>query len=149
MFYKELTSANSTSLKVTSLKPNTPYGFKVRAIKDAAEGETLIGEFSSILKTATKPEEPKIKTASSPSSKKIKVTYSKVSCNGYQVRWSTTKNFSSNHKSVYVTSPSSLTKTVTAAQSKKAYYVKVRAYRNVNGTKLYSSWSDTLRVVTK
>lgn len=149
VFYKELTSANSTSLKVTSLKPNTPYGFKVRAIKDAAEGETLIGEFSSILKTATKPEEPKIKTASSPSSKKIKVTYSKVSCNGYQVRWSTTKDFSSNHKSVYVTSPSSLTKTVTTAQSKKAYYVKVRAYRNVNGTKLYSSWSDTLRVVTK
>lgn len=149
VFYKELTSANSTSLKVTSLKPNTPYGFKVRAIKDAAEGETLIGEFSSILKTATKPKEPKIKTASSPSSKKIKVTYSKVSCNGYQVRWSTTKNFSSNYKSVYVTSPSSLTKTVTAAQSKKAYYVKVRAYRNVNGTKLYSSWSNTLRVVTK
>lgn len=149
VFYKELTSANSTSLKVTSLKPNTPYGFKVRAIKDAAEGETLIGEFSSILKTATKPKEPKIKTASSPSSKKIKVTYSKVSCNGYQVRWSTTKDFSSNHKSVYVTSPSSLTKTVTTAQSKKAYYVKVRAYRNVNGTKLYSSWSDTLRVVTK
>lgn len=149
VFYKELTSANSTSLKVTSLKPNTPYGFKVRAIKDAAEGETLIGEFSSILKTATKPKEPKIKTASSPSSKKIKVTYSKVSCNGYQVRWSTTKDFSSNYKSVYVTSPSSLTKTVTAAQSKKAYYVKVRAYRNVNGTKIYSSWSDTLRVVTK
>lgn len=149
VLYKELTSANSTSLKVTSLKPNTPYGFKVRAIKDAAEGETLIGEFSSILKTATKPKEPKIKTAFSPSSKKIKVTYSKVSCNGYQVRWSTTKDFSSNHKSVYVTSPSSLTKTVTAAQSKKAYYVKVRAYRNVNGTKLYSSWSDTLRVVTK
>ena len=149
VFYKELTSANSTSLKVTSLKPNTPYGFKVRAIKDAAEGETLIGEFSSILKTATRPEEPKIKTAYSPSSKKIKVTYSKVSCNGYQVRWSTTKDFSSNYKSVYVTSPSSLTKTVTAAQSKKAYYVKVRAYRNVNGTKLYSSWSDTLRVVTK
>lgn len=149
VLYKELTSANSTSLKVTSLKPNTPYGFKVRAIKDAAEGETLIGEFSSILKTATKPEEPKIKTAYSPSSKKIKVTYSKVSCNGYQVRWSTTKDFSSNYKSVYVTSPSSLTKTVTAAQSKKAYYVKVRAYRNVNGTKLYSSWSDTLRVVTK
>ena len=149
VFYKELTSANSTSLKVTSLKPNTPYGFKVRAIKDAAEGETLIGEFSSILKTATRPEEPKIKTAYSPSSKKIKVTYSKVSCNGYQVRWSTTKDFSSNYKSVYVTSPSSLTKTVTTAQSKKAYYVKVRAYRNVNGTKLYSSWSDTLRVVTK
>lgn len=149
VLYKELTSANSTSLKVTSLKPNTPYGFKVRAIKDAAEGETLIGECSSILKTATRPEEPKIKTASSPSSKKIKVTYSKVSCNGYQIRWSTTKDFSSNYKSVYVTSPSSLTKTVTAAQSKKAYYVKVRAYRNVNGTKLYSSWSDTLRVVTK
>ncbi|MGN0528442.1 MAG: GH25 family lysozyme [Eubacterium sp.] len=149
VLYKELTSANSTSLKVTSLKPNTPYGFKVRAIKDAAEGVTLIGEFSSILKTATKPEAPKIKAASSPSSKKIKVTYSKVSCNGYQIRWSTTKDFSSNNKSVYVTSPSSLTKTVTTAQAKKTYYVKVRAYRNVNGTKLYSSWSDTLKVVTK
>lgn len=149
VLYKELTSANSTSLKVTSLKPNTPYGFKVRAIKDAAEGITLTGEFSSIFKTATKPEAPKIKTASSPSSKKLKVTYSKVSCSGYQVRWSTTKNFSSNYKSVYVTSPSSLTKTVTTAKSKKTYYIKVRAYRNVNGTKLYSSWSKTYKVVTK
>lgn len=149
VLYKELTSANSTSLKITSLKPNTPYGFKVRAIKDAAEGVTLTGEFSSIFKTATKPEAPKIKTASSPSSKKLKVTYSKVSCSGYQVRWSTTKNFSSNYKSVYVTSPSSLTKTVTTAKSKQTYYVRVRAYRKVNGTKLYSSWSDTFKVVTK
>ena len=33
--------------------------------------------------------------------------------------------------------------------AKKKYYVRIRAYRNVNGKKIYSSWSKVKNVTTK
>jgi hypothetical protein len=140
----------TNSCKITDLKSNATYKFKVKAYKDAKEGVTLTGENSSAYTAYTKPEVAKIKSATSSSTKKIKVKWNKVnSVTGYQVMWSTTKDFSSNYKSEYVTSASTVSKTVTTAKSNKKYYVRVRSYKTRDGKKIYSSWSDTLSVKTK
>ncbi|MCD7796290.1 MAG: hypothetical protein LUG95_01305 [Clostridiales bacterium] len=62
---------------------------------------------------------------------------------GYQVMWSTTKNFKSNFLSVKVKGASQKKKTLTTAQSNKNYYVRVRAYKTKNGKTTYYSWSKT------
>ena len=60
---------------------------------------------------------------------------------GYQIVCATDKKFSKNVKKVTV-SASTLTKTVTGLKKGKTYYVKVRAYKTVNGKKIYGLYSS-------
>ena len=58
---------------------------------------------------------------------------------GYQIRYSTDKNFKS-CKSVDVKSRDTVSKKVSGLAAGKKYYVKVRAYKTYNGVKYYSAW---------
>lgn len=80
--------------------------------------------------------------------KKITVKIKKVSgVAGYQIQYSTKKNFSKAVKSKNVTKAS----TVTLKNVKKGtYYVRVRAYKKSGSKKVYGSWSAKIKVkVTK
>lgn len=74
--------------------------------------------------------------------KQVTVKWNKVSgAKGYQIRYSTSKNFSS-YKSVYVKSGSTLSKTITGLSTSKTYYFKVRAYKlDDDGSKVYGQFS--------
>lgn len=133
----------SSSYKVKGLKSGTTYKFKVSAIKD-----NVAGKRSDSVKTATKTGKISVKSAKSPSKKKITVKWKYTKCSGYQVQWSTKKNFSSNYKTVNV-SKNDFSKTIKTAQSKRKYYVRVRAYVKVDGKKLYGDWSSTKTVYVK
>ena len=63
---------------------------------------------------------------------------------GYQIVLATDKKFSKNVEKVTVKSAKTLSKTVTGLKKGKTYYVKVRAYKLVNGKKLYGAYSKTL-----
>lgn len=66
---------------------------------------------------------------------------------GYQVAYTTDKNFKKNIKT---TTTTSLKKTVKSLTAKKTYYVKVRAYKKASdGTKVYGSYSSKKYVKTK
>ena len=56
----------------------------------------------------------------------------------------TDKKFSKNVEKVTVKGTKNLSKTVTGLKKGKTYYVKVRAYKLVNGKKLYGAYSKTL-----
>ena len=60
---------------------------------------------------------------------------------GYQIVCATDKKFSKNVVKTTV-SGESLSKTVTGLKKGKTYYVKVRAYKTVNGKKLYGLYSS-------
>lgn len=71
--------------------------------------------------------------------KKLTVKWKKISkASGYQVQYSTKSNFK-NAKSVNTKDTS---KVIKKTKSNKKYYVRVRAYRNVDGKKIYTSWSN-------
>jgi len=145
-YFRTVDNPETNYLTVKNLTPNSAYRFKVTAHKVISETETVSSKRSSGILTYTAPNAPTISTAKSNAYKKISVTFRKVSgVTGYQVMWSTTSNFSSNYKSVYVTGNT----TLTTAQSGKYYYVRVRAYKTRNGVKTYSPWSKTLSVKTK
>lgn len=74
--------------------------------------------------------------------KKLNVSWKKVSeANGYQVRSATNKKFTKNKKTAN-TKKNKVT--LKKLKSKKKYFVKVRAYKTVNGKKVYGKWSKTV-----
>lgn len=97
-----------------------------------------------------KPKKTSIKKLSK-GKKKFTVTWAKVSgVKGYQIQYSSDKKFKKNNKSVTVTKQKSTKATVKKLKSKKRYYVRVRTYKTVNGSKkIYSSWSKVKSVKTK
>ena len=148
VLYKNITNPNTNTCKVTGLASNRKYDFKVRAYQ-IDDSEKTYAPFGAVVSQYTSIANPKLNSAKSTSKKKIKASWSKVGgASGYQVMWSTYKNFSKNYKTKSVKAKS-LSKTVTAAQSKKTYYVRVRAYKTISGKKVYSQWSSTKKVKTK
>ncbi|WP_308618089.1 GH25 family lysozyme [uncultured Eubacterium sp.] len=148
VLYKNITNPNTNTCKVTGLASNKKYYFKVRAYQ-IDDSEKTYAPFGAVVSQYTSIAKPKLNSAKSTSKKKIKASWSKVGgASGYQVMWSTYKNFSKNYKTKSVKAKYR-SKTVTTAQSKKTYYVRVRAYKTINGKKVYSPWSNTKKVKTK
>ena len=69
---------------------------------------------------------------------------------GYQVQYSTSKKFAKKStKTAKVATKKALNKTVKGLKSGKKYYVRVRAYKVVNGKTVYSSWTAKKSVKVK
>lgn len=68
---------------------------------------------------------------------------------GYQIQVATNKNFTKNKKSVTIAKTGTTSKKITGLKAKTKYYVRVRTYKTVNGTKIYSSWSAVKNKKTK
>lgn len=148
VLYKNITNPNTNTCKVTGLASNNKYSFKVRAYQ-IDDSEKTYAPFGAVVSQYTSIAKSNLNSAKSTSKKKIKASWSKVGgASGYQVMWSTYKNFSKNYKTKSVKAKYS-SKTVTTAQSKRVYYVRVRAYKIVSGKKVYSQWSNTKKVKTK
>ena len=67
---------------------------------------------------------------------------------GYQIQYSTSSKFTS-AKTVTVSKNKTTSKTVSKLKAKKKYYVRIRTYKTVGKTKIYSSWSKAKAVTTK
>lgn len=76
------------------------------------------------------------------SKKKAKIAWNKVSgANGYEVKWSSNKKFKKSKKKL------TNKKTITIKKlKKKKYFIKVRAYKTVNGRKNYGKYSKVLKL---
>lgn len=68
---------------------------------------------------------------------------------GYQVQYSTDKNFKKNKKTVTIVNNNTNSRKARSLKSKTKYFVRVRTYKTVKGTKYYSAWSSTKSVTTK
>ena len=68
---------------------------------------------------------------------------------GYQIQYSTNKNFKSGNKTLTINSNKTVSKKISKLKSKKTYYVRIRTYKAISGTKYYSTWSKAKAVKTK
>ena len=112
-------------------------------------------------KPETKPSEPtKPSVTKKPTAVKVKkliakkkalvVYWNKVSgVDGYHIQLATDKKFKKNRKSVIVAKRNASKKTVKNLKKNKKYYVRVRAYKVVDGKKVYGKWSKIKSVKTK
>ena len=85
----------------------------------------------------------------SPKKKKIKITWKKqtTQTTGYQIQYSTNKNFKKGNKTVTVSKNKTTAKTISKLTSKKKYYVRIRTYKTVKGAKYYSGWKKYSKAI--
>lgn len=136
------TDGNTDSLKISNLKQGLSYKFTVCANKQNRQCEPSVA-FSAV----TVPKKVSNKSAKSKKSRRITYSFKKVNATGYQYQWSTHRNFKSN----FLTKNTKSTKvTIKTAQSRRRYYVRVRAYKTERGgKKIYGKWSNVKRVRVK
>lgn len=136
------TDGNTDSLKISNLKQGVSYKFTVCANKENRQCEP-----SDAFSAVTVPKKVSNKSAKSKKSRRIIYSFKKVSATGYQYQWSTHKNFKSN----FLTKNTKSTKiTIKTAQSRRRYYVRVRAYKTEpGGKKIYGKWSNVKSVRVK
>ena len=72
----------------------------------------------------------------------------KGSATGYEIQYATNSKFTS-AKKVTITNKKTDKTTVSKLSGKKKYYVRVRSYTTVKGTKYYGAWSSVKNVTTK
>ena len=136
----------STQTKtIKKLKAGTSYKFRIRGYKKE-NGKTVYTKYTN-LKVMTKPAQVKI-TSVSAGSKKVTLKWKKVNGSGYEIQCCTSKKFKKNVTKVTV-KKSKKTATVKKLKAGKNYYVRIRAYSKVNGTKYYGAWSKVQKVQVK
>lgn len=140
---KKTSSKNSITIK--KLKAGTTYKVKVRAVAGSNKGS-----YSSVLTASTKPSKVALSKLTA-GKKKLTAQWKTVSgVSGYQVAYSTSKKFSSKTtKKVTVKKAKTKKTTLKNLKSGEKYYVKVRAYKTVNGKKIYGAYSSVKTITVK
>lgn len=67
---------------------------------------------------------------------------------GYQIQYASNSKFKK-AKTITISKNKATSKRISKLTSKKKYYVRIRTYKNANGKKIYSSWSNKKSVKTK
>lgn len=130
---KTISKGNTVSYADSRLASGTIYNYRVCAYV-TVNGKKVSGDVSGTVTTATKPVKSSIKKVTA---KKNAVTlkWKKAAGSGYEITYSTKKNFSG-AKTIKINGSSKSSYTIKKLKSKKTYYVKIRAYRKV-GSKVY------------
>ena len=82
------------------------------------------------------------KSLTSPKKSQMKVRWERVGyATGYHILYSLKNDFSSGNKMITVKGGANTSKTINNLKSKSKYYVRVRAYRYINGTLYFSAWN--------
>ena len=90
---------------------------------------------------------PAISSLKNSASGKAAVKWSKnKKADGYVIQYSAYKSFK---KAQSVTAASNKTLTISGLKKNKTYYVRVRSYKLVSGTKYYSAWSSAAKLSIK
>ena len=146
-----LTGANGKKLK-----KGTDFTVTYKNNKKVGKGTVTIRGYGKYTGKITKtfkinPRATDIKSIASPASGKLKVTYNKVSgVTGYVIKLSTDKSFKKAPvKTVTVKGAKKTSTTVNSLKKGKAYYVKVRTFKTVNGKNYYSLFSTVKKLKVK
>lgn len=143
---KTITSGSTVSYTDKSLATGTTYYYKVRAYR-TVDKKKVYSSYSSVVSAKPVLKTPSVKLTSG--SKKATIKWEKISgASGYEVYRATSK--SGKYSKIKTITKNSTVSYVNSSLTKnKTYYYKVRAYRTVNGKKIYSSYSLAKSVKVK
>ncbi|MBQ7740236.1 MAG: C40 family peptidase [Eubacterium sp.] len=122
-----------------------PATFK-KAGKTAGAKCTVCGKVVTPQKTAPKLVSPKLSKVTADDNGFTAKWKKSSGVDGYQIRYSLKKNMKGS-KTV-TAGKNAVSKKVKKLKSRKTYYIKIRAYKTVNGKKLFGKWSNKKTVKT-
>ena len=144
-YLKQLNGKDTNSYTDSNLVQGTQYRYRVRAFK-LIDNVKKYGKYSSKYKTYTKPKKVSLKTKKG--SKKVTLSWKKVTgAQGYRIYMKKGNGSFSKIKEIKKGSTVSYTKS--GLTKGKTYYFKARAYREIDGVKVYGAYSKIKTVVAK
>ena len=123
------------------------YG-KLYIMITSAETEQYYAASKKICVTILPPA-PTLKSVKNVKGKKLQIQWTALHGHGYQIQYSTKKNFTSGVKTVNISSFIKRKYVASKLKKGKTYYVRMRTYFTLNGSKLYSSWSKVKKAKIK
>ena len=134
--FKTITTTASTSYIDKNLKCGTTYYYRVRAINN---NNSIKSHYSQVKSKKVTPNKITISVKKSNTYSSNYIKWNKVNgASGYRVYRATSKN--GEYKRIITTT--NISYTDKNLQSGKTYYYKVRAYKWVNGEKVFGPYSD-------
>ena len=150
---KNITQSITVKYNGKTLKNGTDYTVSYSNNKSIGTATVKIAGKGSYTGTITKtfkinPAKQEIQKLTSKSKAFFVDWAQKGSATGYEIQYATNSKFTS-AKKVTITNKKTDKTTVSKLSGKKKYYVRVRSYTTVKGTKYYGAWSASKSVTTK
>ena len=150
---KNITQSITVKYNGKTLKKGTDYTVSYSNNKKVGTATVKIAGKGSCTGTVTKtfkinPAKQEIQKLTAKSKAFFVDWAQKGSATGYEIQYATNSKFT-NAKKVTITNNKTDKTTVSKLSGKKKYYVRVRSYTTVKGTKYYGAWSASKSVTTK
>ena len=150
---KNITQSITVKYNGKTLKNGTDYTVSYSSNKNIGTATVKIAGKCSYTGTITKtfkinPAKQEIQKLTAKSKAFFVDWAQKGSATGYEIQYATNSKFTS-AKKVTITNNKTDKTTVSKLSGKKKYYVRVRSYTTVKGTKYYGAWSASKSVTTK
>ena len=150
---KNITQSITVKYNGKTLKNGTDYTVSYSSNKNIGTATVKIAGKGSYTGTITKtfkinPAKQEIQKLTAKSKAFFVDWAQKGSASGYEIQYATNSKFTSAKKVTIKNNKTDKT-TVSKLSGKKKYYVRVRSYTTVKGTKYYGAWSASKSVTTK
>ena len=150
---KNITQSITVKYNGKTLKKGTDYTVSYSSNKNIGTATVKVAGKGSYTGTITKtfkinPAKQEIQKLTAKSKAFFVDWAQKGSATGYEIQYATNSKFTS-AKKITITNKKTDTKTISKLSGKKKYYVRVRSYTTVKGTKYYGAWSASKSVTTK
>ena len=150
---KNITQSITVKYNGKTLKNGTDYTFSYSNNKKVGKATVKItgkGKYCGVITKTFKinPAKQEIQKLTAKSKAFFVDWAQKGSATGYEIQYATNSKFTS-AKKVTITNNKTDKTTVSKLSGKKKYYVRVRSYTTVKGTKYYGAWSASKSVTTK
>lgn len=140
---QNLEKIGSTSKESYTIKRSDSivFYYTVRAFYKDDIGN-LPSQTHNVKKTCAVPAKVKINSVTKGSNKKtINISWNRVKGSGYELQYGI-KSDMSNAKTITISDSRNVKKAITVSDNTKEHFVRIRAFRNFDGKKVYGEWSD-------
>lgn len=123
-------------------KSSAVQSFVVKAYYTNGQS-TIVSQTAKVYNNCAVPAKVTLNSVANSGKKDIIARWNRVVGSGYELQYGTKSDFS-NAKTITLTNSTILNQKFSVAKNSTKYYVRIRAFRNYNGGKIYGDWSSYL-----
>ena len=122
--YRRLATVKTTQYVDPNVKAGVKYEYRIRSGRGEWWSDYSTGRYIAYVPVTSQ-------TLESPEEGVLQVTLKKLDVSGYKIQYTADPNFATGIKTIYLRSPDETVKTIDGLVSGKTYYVRAKAYKEV------------------